>query len=268
MSDAKPGKARKRGPASMPFSAEVRSYLEAVDAILGSVLGRNLLAVYVIGSLSLGDFEAARSDIDLVAVCRRKLRQAEKKGLVEHLSHETLPCPAVGLDLEVLLESVTRSPGKVLPYEMGFSTGRTWGARIDFGGEDHELLIDLAVCRLHGKVLRGPAPGRLVATIREMRLIESLSGILTWHQAALFDRFHDPTGRAAVLNACRALHYATESALSSKSDAARWILARDSSVRVVRMALDSHEERGEEPLPGREVMDFLVRVSEILGARE
>ena len=46
-----------------------RAYADAVAGVLGEALGPALVGVYLHGSAAAGDYDPARSDIDILAVC-------------------------------------------------------------------------------------------------------------------------------------------------------------------------------------------------------
>ena len=68
----------------------------------------------------------------------------------------------------------------------------------------------------------------------------------------------------AVLNACRAWHYAVENTWSSKQAAGEWVLANVEDSEIVAAALMAQLDN--DSLPGTRVDDFLDRVVSNLAA--
>ena len=81
-------------------------YLEALTAEVTAMLGERLVSVYAHGSLLLGGYLPARSDIDVLVLVEDALSPDEQADLASRLSEDSLPCPAVGLELSVVLRSV------------------------------------------------------------------------------------------------------------------------------------------------------------------
>ena len=85
-------------------------YLEALTAEVTAVLGGRVVGVYAHGSLLLGGYLPTRSDIDVLVVVEDPLSPDEQADLAARLSADALPCPAVGLELSVVLRSVAAAP--------------------------------------------------------------------------------------------------------------------------------------------------------------
>ena len=64
-----------RPPARVP--AQVSALLDEVAERLPVILGRNLVGIYLYGSLTQRAFDPARSDVDLIVVTRRDLSDAQ-----------------------------------------------------------------------------------------------------------------------------------------------------------------------------------------------
>lgn len=81
---------------------------------------------------------------------------------------------------------------------------------------------------------------------------------LQWHLDEVHDPFHDPFGRNAVLNACRALHYLATERFVSKRVGAEWFMTTQ-SVPVVVEALECRRRQSAVRLEHNEVVSFLRR---------
>ena len=241
-------------------NGEVEVYLEKVAATLEKTLDNDLTAAFLGGSICMGDFDARRSDIDLVAVCSRPLGSDARRALILQLSHRVLPCPAKGLDLAVLQAKEVLHPRRAPAFEMGFATGATWEDQYDAGGVEQELLIDLELCRRHGRRLRGTDPAELVAPISRASLQAALIRVVTWHAAHIHHPFHDPLGHFAVLNACRARRLWEQNVFCSKTSAGRWMSAQADDPQLVQDALLIHHQKQAEALNGDRVRGFLSKV--------
>lgn len=239
--------------------AVVATYVEQVAAACEAALGDELAAVWTTGSLATGDFDAGRSDIDILVACRARLPRDAKESLAGSLVHRSLPCPARGLDLLVYrsseLESIPRSPR----YEFSISSGVDWTDEVSWGDPYPGGLIDLAVARRLGVSVLGGGPRTSIGPIPDAWIDEELLNALRWHTERIHDPFHDPTGSNAVLNACRALCFLRQRELVSKSAGARWLLA-DRPTPIVAQARSGRESGESEPLDRGDVLAFVENV--------
>lgn len=236
---------------------ELTDYLSQVATRLHELLGEELVGVYAGGSIALGGYEPGRSDVDVAAVSRGALPVETRSGVAAELRHESLPCPARGLEL-VLYSSATvrvatRDPG----YELDLNTGRAMPLHFSVDPSEapgrHWYVIDRAILREHGRVLAGPRPEDLFAPIPRTMLLPALRDSLHWHETAGDARPDD-----AVLNGCRAWLYATEGRWSSKVDAAAWARLRVDDPELIEAAIAAR--RGGRRLESSRVESFLGRV--------
>jgi hypothetical protein len=236
---------------------ELEAYLSELVERLRAVVEGELLAVYVGGSVALEAYIPGRSDVDVAAVSRSALSLADKEAIVAALRHESLPCPARGLELVVYAEETVRRPSAEPGFEVELNTGSgmTFHAAFDESGANgrHWYVIDRAILARHGVTLAGPPPSALVADVPRELVLSALAEAVRWFAA------HEAPGSDAVLNACRALLYAAEGRWSAKADAGRWALERLDDRELIAEALRGRETR--EPLdPGR-TKPFLERAA-------
>lgn len=196
-----------------------RSLLDRLGRDIGAVLGDRLLGLYVHGSWVLGDFQAERSDVDLLAVVA-----GDPSGLLEPLRamHERLTAdhPEWTDRVEVEYASVAAlarfrddprpmvriSPGEplhVVPatrhYLLNWYAAREWGA-----------------------TLHGPPPEDLIPAIPAAEWAAAVREHLRqWPEWAQEMRGPGPQA-SAVLTLCRALHSLDTGRQVSKRAAATW----------------------------------------------
>jgi aminoglycoside adenylyltransferase-like protein/nucleotidyltransferase-like protein len=209
---------------------------EDVNAILRllftkqlEVLGSQLVGLYLYGSLSLGDFDPASSDIDFLTVT------------AEELPAETIEA------LRVMHEEIARSgllyadhlEGSYIPraalrrydpeHARHPSIGVDWEFHIGEHGDN--WIIERQIVREHGVVIYGPAPQTLIDPVSpqelrtavcrhlETRWQEMLTGDLEWLRPRNYQAF-------AILSMCRALYTLQHNTTISKPQAAAWAQER------------------------------------------
>jgi hypothetical protein len=236
-------------------------YLSSLRSRLQGLLGRDLVGFYVGGSYALGDYRRAASDLDLAAVVTTRLSRAVRQQVVERLRHESLPCPAQGLELVIYRRETARSGSVTSDFELNLNTGSQLPLQIDSRaapGEGHWFPIDRSMLAQSGVALLGPPAGEVFRPISPDALTPILVDSLRWHRAHL-DRPSD-----AVLNACRSLRFATEGGWSSKPTAGRW--AVDGGLAPRELVDRAFAGRlGTDPA---RVVDFLAEVESRLTDRQ
>ena len=244
----------------------VQAYVQSLVRVCTDVLGEDLTSVWIVGSLVMRDFDMRRSDIDVLVTCATSVSRDAKEALARRLIHNTLPCPAHGVDLLIYVASELMELRRTPRYEFSISSGLDWNDEIDLGGAYPGGLIDLAAARAVGISVFGPGPRDVVGRCSEDWVLEELAHGVRWHTTRIHDPFHDPTGSNAVLNGCRALHFLSHREFVSKSAGATWFLEKQ-AVPVVAEALAEREAgRGTHRLDRASVLDFADSVLDDLGA--
>jgi hypothetical protein len=212
----------------MSFPLAVTEIVEALLAGLRDALGGNLVGVYLRGSLALGDFIPATSDIDVLAVTERPIDAVEFTALgVLHAQLAVLPNPyAHRLEMAYLDRGALRrfTPGLRHPT-LGQGEMLTWSEHRD------NWVLERWTVREHGVVLCGPAPQPLIDWIAPDALREAVYARLRdWADWA--DQPDDPewllplSHKAYVVETmCRALYTMTHGTLCTKPGGVTWAMA-------------------------------------------
>jgi hypothetical protein len=228
-------------------------YLEALAAEVAAVVGERLVGVYAHGSLLLGGYLPERSDIDVLVVVEDAITSPEQEALASRLSEESLPCPAVGLELSVVTRASAAAPNARPAFELHMTTAPEDRKVVDGHGHpgDLDLVLHFAVCRRLDADVFAEVPRQLV--------LAQVADELTWAAE------HNPT-EYAVLNACRAWRYAVEGSLVSKVDGGRWAEARleGPDPALVRAALASQQGEASSDLDPDVVRAFLVSRQDVI----
>ena len=202
---------------------EVNRLLRIMLTHVQAILSDRLVGIYLYGSLSLGDFDPASSDVDFWVVTKGDLPEEIVERLCE--MHATIA------DSE--LPYAQRLEGSYIPraalrrYDPDNARHPTIGLDWPFQVVLHgKAAIERYIVRTHGVVVYGPAPDTLIdpVTIDEIQLqVRELLDAF-WRER-LDDRvfFHSREYQAfAVLTMCRALYTLREGIVGSKPQAAIW----------------------------------------------
>lgn len=237
----------------------VADFVRVLVARTELLLGEDLVAMSLVGSLATGDAHPATSDIDVLVVVDQALDRARRDVLADEIAALGLGCPWAGVEYVVYQADAVRSPTYPLPYTLNVNAGPGRDRHVSAGGDPpHWFLLDVAMARQHAIPLRGPRPSDLIAEPPTIDVRRAIHDALAWHAA------HNPSLPNAVLNACRSWRWIDTRRWTSKSEAARWALAlvrgSDDAV-VISDALKARHTRTARLHEDR-VRGFLARVAQ------
>jgi hypothetical protein len=224
---------------------------------LRTLLGDQLLAVYLIGSGALGGAVAEYSDLDLVAVCAHAPSADCTQELVAALTEEAMSWPLRGLEFVLYPRATVATPSPTPRFALNLNVGRRMPLHVSTAPAAepaHWFALDLAILREHGVALLGPPASQLLAPIPRAWLLDALRDALAWHAA------NEPARHQGVLNACRAWRYAVDGVWSSKDAAADWVLARTEDPALVQAALAIRHGDRSQTLDAARVDQFIHAV--------
>ena len=172
-----------------------------------AILGPELVGVYLHGSLALGGFDAARSDVDLLVVVRGPLDVRREPLLELFRERSGNPFP---LEVSVLRRDGLRPWRHPSPYELHFGESGIAGP-----GADRDLAVHVTALRARGIVLAGAPIGDVFPEVPAEDFRDAVLADLDWALAH---------GKHAyrVLNACRIVAWLETGAVLSKSEGAEW----------------------------------------------
>jgi len=244
--------------------ADVAAYLAELSGRAQSTV--EVVGAYVGGSYALGAYQPDRSDLDVAVVTPGPIAREDKDELVADLRHESLPCPARGLELVVYSAADAASTGTAPAFQLNLNTGAEMPFRVDLQpdpAEGHWFAIDRAILHAHAVVLTGPPPQAVFGSIPRRRLLPVIADVLSWH-------LHGAASTSdSVLNACRALRFAVSGEWSSKASAGWWALDYVAERDVVRAALTARTEgRSPSERDSRAFLEGILEEIELVQALE
>jgi predicted nucleotidyltransferase len=197
--------------------------LERTTTAIETNLCGKLVGLYVYGSFVCGDFHAARSDLDLLAVLSSGVTPEELERL--RAMHDDLVARSPEWNDRI---EVAYVPMHALET---FRTQRSVIARVSPGEPLHlaeagrESLLNLYMARGSGRTLFGPPPQHVIPPIDKTEFLAVVrEHVVAWKEWV--DRMRHPGGQAyAVLTLCRARYALTLGEQVSKRRAAAWVSA-------------------------------------------
>ncbi len=212
----------------MVVPPDVASLLDALVAGICQALGENLVGLYLRGSLAMGDFDPATSDVDYFAITERQVSAREFAALAA--LHASLGQPANPFGDQ--LEGTFVDRASAWRYEPGrrFPTiGRN--EALEWSEHGANWLLERWIVRERGVTLLGPDSRALIAPVSSDDLRAAIRDRLRdWAEFAR--QTDDPEWRGSrghkayvVETMCRALRTLATGELQTKPQAVAWALA-------------------------------------------
>lgn len=241
--------------------------MELMNKIAGTyqaLLGKNLVGVYLHGSLAMGCFREACSDIDFLVVVRAEPTQHQKEAMIETLLALTPKAPKKGFEMSVVLADSLMPFQYPTPFSLHFSNRHLENARRDITqycegmrGTDVDLAAHCAFVRARGRAIVGSPIGEVFGEVSKADYLDSV-----WLdvESAAEDVHDEPV--YVILNLCRTLGYLKTGDMMSKAQGGQWAVDNlpVQDARVASQALGAYTTGSAVTLPDSELEGFCGRM--------
>lgn len=207
---------------------DVRSQVTALLEAFQNTLGANLTGVYLHGSLAMGCFNPARSDLDLLVVTEESMSLEQKRAIAEtllRLSRHPTPIEISFLSAADLIPwryptpfDLHYSEGWRERYEQALA-GDDWQHWNDSRQTDADLAAHITITRARCICLLGQPIAQALPSVPRQDYIASIWEDFLWARARA-----DDNPPYFILNACRVAAYLLDGRLCSKEEAGAWAL--------------------------------------------
>jgi streptomycin 3"-adenylyltransferase len=248
----------------------VRAQVDGFVRAAKNLLGDNLTGVYLHGSLAMGCFHPAHSDVDLLAVTRDTIPVETKRALIERLlTSSTHPAP---LEISFLRQADLDPWQHPTPFDLHYGemwresyqedlqTG-AWQRWNDETRDDPDLAAHLTITRQRGICLHGRPIAEVFAPVPAADYVDAIWSDLEW---AVERIARNPT--YFVLNACRVCAYLESGAICSKEEGGAWALSHLPQRYRALVARALAHYRGQDPgqaFSRKELMQLLAHVERL-----
>ena len=213
--------------------------VDRLSTSIREVLGDDLAALYVHGSLVTGGFIQGKSDLDLLGVVGHDLDGQQADRLLGGFE-SNLVTMAHDADFRLVTTAVASAPSApgwtpTMAHEVQVRPTSGEPLRAIRGpAVEPDLVVELSQVRTWGRALVGPEPSELIGAVTDEQVVAAGDGHLARWLAIPFDPRVD---ELMVFTACRVWRFAETGEHVSKADAASWVFAQRPDLEVVAQAL-------------------------------
>ena len=204
-------------------------YQELLDRFVKmsrETLGENLVGVYLHGSLAMGCFNPAKSDLDLLLVVEETIADDTKIRFMEQVVELNKEAPAKGIEMSIVKRIVCKPLAYPTPYELHFSIAHlerfyqsAQGYVDRFHGTDKDLAAHAAIINRYGMVLYGAPVEEVFGEVPKEIYADSI-----WYDVGSAEEEITENPVYLTLNLCRALAYLEADLVLSKEAGGTWAL--------------------------------------------
>lgn len=201
-----------------------KEILDNISSKYQSILGNNLVGIYIHGSLAFGCFNPNKSDIDFIVVVNNSPTIKEKEALIETLLSLESKAPIKGFEMSVVLSIYCKNFVYPTPFELHYSISHLKSCRDDLkeycstmNGTDKDLAAHFTVIKNTGYTLEGKQIAEVFGYIPSDDYFDSIKADV---EHAKKDVFENPV--YTILNLCRVLAYKNKGLILSKEQGGLW----------------------------------------------
>jgi predicted nucleotidyltransferase len=200
---------------------ETNELLDSLQSQLEHILGKKLVGLYLYGSVVMGDFDPAISDIDLLAAISSDLHPIEMNALRKMHSDIVVNTPQWENRLEIAyvplkaLKNFKKQSSKITVISPGepfhsIEAGRDW-------------LMNWYLVRENGLVVLGPPTRAFIEPVTKAEFLRAVrEDVLAWDERMTGEQ--DRTAQSyAILTLCRGLYTLHHEEQASKLQAVAWV---------------------------------------------
>ena len=190
----------------------------------GETLCTNLVGIYLHGSLAMGCFNPAASDIDIIAVIDGSITDEKKLKFMERVVKLNEHAPAKGIEVSVVKREYCKPFVYPTPYELHFSpmhlkrfSENPKEYVKNMKGTDRDLAAHFTIINKYGIVLYGEP---ISDVFGEVPVEDYADSIVRDIENARYDIIENPV--YVTLNLCRVLAFLKDELYLSKEKGGEW----------------------------------------------
>lgn len=189
-----------------------------------SILGDELVGVYLHGSAVMGCFNGEKSDLDLLVVVKGELSDRVKRQYMDMVVELNRFAPAKGMELSIVREKVCNPFVYPTPFELHFSISHLNWYQSDpedyikkMKGTDKDLAAHVTILYHRGKALYGKEVKAVFSEVERADYLDSIWSDIENAAEEIMDN-----SMYMILNLCRVLAYVKDGSILSKQEGGEW----------------------------------------------
>ena len=225
---------------------ELRKLLDTFVAQSKSILGDNLVGIYLHGSAVMGCFHEKKSDIDLLIVVKNEIPKEVKLQYMDMVVALNGEAPEKGLELSLVREEVCKPFVYPTPFELHFSIAHLKWYQSNpeeyvekMKGTDKDLAAHFTIIYHRGETLYGKEIASVFGEVSSEDYMDSI-----WNDIAEAQEEIADNAMYIILNLCRVLAYKKEGLILSKQEGGEWglkALSVPAYREMLRTALEEYK---------------------------
>ena len=223
----------------MKIPKDLKAFIDTIKTQLLELLDNNLFGIYIYGSISYGNFEEHRSDVDIIVVTKHQLNKKELRKLRRWYNSNTVKqgrwTKRLEMDYAVLSKLV--SDKKYGIKTARFADGRLYDRESSEAGNPITW-INIRDC---GISLFGPKPKEFVPKISNKKLFSALKSEFEAVKNYADEGPSNLWGQVYnLITLCRIVYTFRKKKLISKKEAGKWGLKHlpKKFYSLIRLALE------------------------------
>jgi predicted nucleotidyltransferase len=223
---------------------EIKQILDKIISSYYNILEKNLVGIYLHGSLAMNCFNPLSSDIDFLVVVKEKLSFNDMRKLIDVLLQLSENGPKKGFEMSVLLENDTKIFKYPTPFVLHYSDyhKERYLNQLDYicgNLEDSDLAAHIVILRERGICLIGKQINEVFQEVPKKYYIESIKHDISSSREEIID---NPI--YFILNLCRVLCFLQEGKICSKKEGGEWACFNLPSeyLEIIHSALNTYND--------------------------
>lgn len=211
-----------------------------------TIIGSNLVGIYLHGSAVMGCFNPAKSDVDLIVVVKESLPAQVKRSYMDMVVEANTSAPAKGIEMSIVKAANCNPFVYPTPFDLHFSIAHlNWYKEnpddyiMKMNGTDKDLAAHFTIIRARGKCLDGEPIEKVFGQVPKQDYMDS---ILNDIQDAKKDIAKDTM--YLTLNLARVLAYKNSNQILSKKESGEWALENipEEYATLIQQALQEYND--------------------------
>lgn len=205
----------------------MNQYKDLLDSFVQqnkSILGNNLIGIYLHGSAVMGCFNDKKSDIDLLIVIKKDISDEIKQLYMDMVVELNKQAPVKGLELSIVKKEICNPFVYPTPFELHFSNAHLNWYQSDskdyvtkMKGTDKDLAAHFTILYHRGKTLYGEEIREVFSEISKADYFDSI-----WFDIKNAKKEIVDNPIYIILNLCRVLAYKKDNLILSKQEGGKW----------------------------------------------